>query len=58
MKINDYFYKNIAKDTDFLKMYNKMLSKYLGNQLKVILKTRQYDNLSKTWTIKQLYLPI
>lgn len=54
----DHFYKNIAKDTNFLKMYNKMLSKYLGNQLKVILKTRQYDNLSKTWIIKQLYLPI
>lgn len=54
----DYFYETIAKDTTFLKMYNKALGKYLGKQIKIVIKHRIKDIITEKWIIKQLNLPV
>lgn len=53
-----YFYTNIAKDATYLKMYNKIINKYLNNQIKIIIKNREKDLLTNSWLIKSLYLKI
>jgi len=54
----DFFYNKIATNTTFLKIFNKMINKYLNGQIKIIIKHRTKDILSDKWILKQLYLPI
>lgn len=56
---NKTFFSEIAQDTIFIKMYNKMLDKVLGkNRIKVLWKSRIYDEQVKEWIIPSFYLPI
>ena len=54
----EYFYKHIATDKTYLHLFNKIINKYLNNQIKVIIKHRTKDNLTNKWILKNLYLPI
>jgi len=54
----NFYFETIALDKEFLKMFNKMIDKYLNKQLKVIIKHREKDILTNKWILKQLYLQI
>jgi hypothetical protein len=54
----EFFYKNIAMNTNYLDLFNKMINKYLDKQIKIIIKHRTKDLLTNKWILKQLYLPI
>ena len=54
----EFYYTNIASDNKYLKIFNKMIKKYLGNQLHITIKHRIKDKLMNKWIIKVLYLPI
>jgi hypothetical protein len=54
----DYFYKKIANDDEYLNMFNDLVNKYLDNQKKIIIKHRSKDKLTNKWILKDLYLPI
>lgn len=54
----EYFYKTISMDETFLKMFTKMINKYLDNQIKIIIRHRTKDKLTNKWLVKHLYLPI
>jgi len=54
----NFYFENIALDQEFLKMFNKMIDKYLNKQLKVHIKHREKDMLTNKWILKQLYLQI
>ena len=54
----DFFYKTIARNKTYLKLFNKMINKYLNGQIKIIIKHRSKDILTNKWILKQLYLPI
>jgi len=60
LKFNlDTYFKNIAQDHTFLKLYNKLLEKYLGKKtIKILWKPRIYDEKIKEWVIPPFYLPI
>lgn len=55
---DDEFYNIIAKEKKFLKNFNKIINKYLNNQIKIILKNRKKDILTNKWILNNLYLPI
>ena len=50
--------KTIARNKTYLKLFNKMINKYLNGQIKIIIKHRSKDILTNKWILKQLYLPI
>ncbi len=54
----EYFYKTIATDKTYLDLFNKIINKYLNNQIKIIIKHRTKDTLTNKWILKNLYLPI
>lgn len=54
----DYFYNIIAKNKKYLKMFNKMINKYLDNQIRIEFKNKEKDKLTNEWLINNLYLPI
>ena len=54
----DFYYNTIAMDTTYLNLFNKMINKYLNNQIKIIIKHRTKDILTNKWILKHLYLPI
>jgi len=54
----EFFYGTVSQDNSYLKMFNAMVNKYLGNQLKIIIKNRSKDKLTGKWILKNLYLPI
>jgi len=54
----EYFFSHIALDKTYLNLYNKMINKYLNNQIKIIIKHRSKDSLTNKWIIKELYLPV
>jgi hypothetical protein len=54
----EYYFQKIANSDEFVKMFDQMVNKYLGNQLKITLKHRVKDKLSGKWIIDKLYLPI
>jgi hypothetical protein len=54
----EFYYTNIASNNKYLKMFNKLINKYLENQLNIIIKHRIKDKLINKWIIKELYLPI
>jgi len=53
----EFYYKTIANDITYLNLFNKMVNKYLNNQIKIIIKHRTKDSLTNKWIIKELYLP-
>jgi hypothetical protein len=55
---SDFFYENIATNKKYIKMFNKMVDKYLGSQVKIIYKHRVFEKLSGMWILKKLYLPL
>ena len=54
----DYYYSTIIIDKTFLNMYNKLINKYLNNQIKIVLHNREKDKLSNKWIVKSLNLLI
>ena len=54
----EYYFQKIANSDEFVKMFDQMVNKYLGNQLKITLKHRVKDKLSGKWIIDKLYLPV
>ena len=54
----EYYFQHIANTDEFVKMFDQMVNKYLGNQLKITLKHRVKDKLSGKWIIDKLYLPV
>lgn len=54
----EFYYKTIATDNEFLKLFNEMINKYLNDQLKIVIKHRTKDPLTNKWILKNLYLPI
>jgi hypothetical protein len=54
----DTYYNKISLDDTYLIKFNKMLNKYLDNQIKVVIKNRSKDILTGKWIIKELLLPI
>jgi uncharacterized protein YbaP (TraB family) len=54
----EFFFSTIVNDKTFVEMFNKMINKYLDNQIKIIMKNRTKDKLTNQWIIKQLYLPV
>ena len=54
----DYYYTNVVPNKRYLKMFNRMVNKYLDNQIKIIIKIRTKDSLTNKWILKHLYLPI
>jgi len=55
---DEIFYSTIAKDKKYLKMYNFIINKYLNNNIKITLKTRDKDILTNKWLLKSLYIKI
>jgi hypothetical protein len=54
----DYYYSTIIIDKTYLNMYNKLINKYLNNQIKIVLHNRVKDKLSNKWIVKSLNLLI
>ena len=54
----EFYYKTIAMNKTYLNLFNKIINKYLDNQIKIIIKHREKDILTNKWILKQLYLPI
>lgn len=52
------FYSQIAHDNEFLKMFNKVIRDHWGDQIKIYLKPRTYDEQKNKWIIKSLLLPV
>jgi hypothetical protein len=53
----DRFYSKVAQDTAYLKRYNSVVTKYWGNQLKVLYKPRKRD-AEGNWFIPSIYIPV
>lgn len=54
----DFFYSVIAYDKHYLNLYNKLINKYLDNQIKIIIVNRTKDIITNKWLVKKLTLPI
>jgi hypothetical protein len=52
------FYKNVAQDKTYIKMYNKMVKTYFNENMVVSYKPRKYDKKTNKWIIKNLYIKI
>lgn len=53
-----FFYSTIARDNEFLKMFNRLIESQWGPQIKIYLKPRIYDEKTNKWVIKSLLLPV
>ena len=54
----NFFHSTIAKDNEFLKMFNRLIESHWGPQIKIYLKPRIYDQMTNKWVIKSLLLPV
>lgn len=52
-----YFYEVVSKDFTFIKLFNKIINKYLDDQINVSYIHRIKDNINNKWIVKKLYLP-
>jgi len=51
------FYSIISRDPTYLKMFNDVIEKYWGKQIKVTLRPRKFDEKLNKWVLKSLFLP-
>lgn len=54
----NFFHLTIARDNEFLKMFNKLITSKWGPQIKIYLKPRVYDDKSNKWVVQSLLLPV
>jgi hypothetical protein len=54
----DKYYNEIINNKLYLKMYNKLLEKYLGKVLKIYYKPRKYNHKIDKWIVNSIILPI
>lgn len=54
----NYFYEIVSQDKKYIKLFNKIIQKYFNNKIIITYKPREYDELTKKWIIKNLYMPL
>lgn len=54
----NFFHSTIARDNEFLKMLNNLIENFWGQQIKIYLKPRIYDETTNKWIVKSLLLPV
>ena len=54
----EIFYSIISRDNHYLKMLNKLFEKYWGKLIKIYLKPRVKDQITRKWILKSLLLPV
>lgn len=52
------FYAKVAKDTSYIRLFNKMLEKHWGKQLVVHYRARKYDGHTRKWYLPGFLLPV
>lgn len=52
------FYKKVANDFTYIKMFNKMLKRFWNDTIFVNYKPRKYDATAKQWYIPGFYIPV
>ena len=52
----EFFYKEIAQNDKYIKMYNKAIKKIFDGQIKIKYYPRKYNKQLKEWILSDLYL--